>query len=131
MLNALDVHGPLHQRPLADLLGIDRQTLTNVAADLEHRHLIQRHRPQRDRRAQVLTVTPAGRDLLRTADTEAVVIEQALFAALPEDERRALFAALRQLAGSDPFGALLDLPRRAGPPPERRPAGPPDGGGLT
>jgi DNA-binding MarR family transcriptional regulator len=124
VLNALDGYGALHQRRLATLLGVDRQTLANVAADLESRDLIQRHRPERDRRTQVLTITRAGLALLHNADTEAVAIEQALFAALPPHERDALFAALRHLAHSDPFGDLLDPPQsdRPAPPANHRPS---------
>ncbi len=103
-------NGPMHQQRLAGLLGVDRQTLANVAVDLERRGFVERRTASHDRRTLVLTLTADGERAFRTADAAAVAEERQIFQSLAPDELAALYRALRTLAASEHFGGLLRSP---------------------
>lgn len=107
VLNALDSYGPLHQQRLVALLGLDRQTVANVARDLERRGLVSRVRADHDRRALLLHPTQAGRGVLERADVAAVAEERALFNILSQAERRQLYRLLARLAADPTYGSML------------------------
>jgi DNA-binding MarR family transcriptional regulator len=54
-------------QPVADLLAMDRTTLTAALKPLERRGLVRVARDQTDRRNRTLILTPKGRDLLARA----------------------------------------------------------------
>ncbi|MEV0398744.1 MarR family transcriptional regulator [Actinoallomurus sp. NPDC050550] len=60
-LFALKAKGPLIQRELADMLGVEGPTLTRHLARMEAEGLIVRRRTSSDRRAAIVDMTDAGR----------------------------------------------------------------------
>jgi DNA-binding MarR family transcriptional regulator len=63
-LRAVDRQGPLTFGDLADRLGLDRTTVSRLAASLQEQGLITRESDEHDKRKAWLAVTPAGRALL-------------------------------------------------------------------
>jgi DNA-binding MarR family transcriptional regulator len=66
VLAALAIKGPTPVRELADLLGLERTTLTRVGAPLERQGWIRADRAA-DARVRPLRLTPAGRRKLERA----------------------------------------------------------------
>lgn len=84
---------PLTLRELSGALGIDPPYATVVVQDLSERGLVERIPHPTDRRAKLVTLTPAGRDVARQA--EAILREPpAELVALPPDQLRELAAVL-------------------------------------
>ncbi len=112
VLSTLRAYGPLAQQRIAAYLGLERQTLVNVADDLERRGLVERHPHPRDRRLQVLRLTAAGRAFHDRVDAAAEAHQHRVYGALSEVEQETLGRILRKLAPSGHFEALFTTPRR-------------------
>ncbi|MYW68265.1 MarR family transcriptional regulator [Streptomyces sp. SID8379] len=85
------------QHELAQLIGVDRTTMVAVVDELERKGLVERHRSERDRRRNVVVLTPAGVTCQREADRARAEAEEAYLAPLDEASARALTRALRTL----------------------------------
>jgi len=97
VLVALSDDGPLSQAELGRRLAIDRSDVAAIAAELEQRALLARTRDDRDRRRNVVTITPAGEAALARMD-EAIERAQArLLAPLSSPEQRQLSELLGRL----------------------------------
>ncbi len=105
VLNALAAAGPAHLRLLGRTLGINRQTVVNVAAELERRGLVARHTTPADRRAHQLALTPAGEAFVTRVDRAAVELERRVLGVLTPREQRTVYGALRRLAESGTLDA--------------------------
>lgn len=84
---------------LADLLDSDKGYVSRLVRDVEERGLVQRSPDPADRRAHLLTLTPAGR---RAFDKARAPREKLIATALEEwalDDVRALARLLHALAG--------------------------------
>lgn len=98
-LRVIGVDGPIRPGVLAERLRVTPRSVTEVVDALIHRDLVDRQVDPRDRRAMVLTLTPAGHELAeqvracRTAHTERVFAD-----ALTADEERLLIDLLGRLA---------------------------------
>jgi DNA-binding MarR family transcriptional regulator len=68
-LATVELHGPLTPSELAARERVQRPTVTRVAARLEALGLVTRAADPADRRSALITVTPAGRELLAAART--------------------------------------------------------------
>jgi DNA-binding MarR family transcriptional regulator len=97
LLATLEAADPPSQRTVADALGIDRATVVALVDDLEARGLVRRERSTRDRRANVLALTPAGRRTLARAHALMETCEDEFVSALPEPERERLADLLQRL----------------------------------
>ena len=97
ILDLLDDRGPIGQRELAALMGIDHSVLVNLLNPLEEAKLVKRERDTVDRRRHVVTIAKAGQRRLTQADQAFRDAEDAFFAALSADEREQLLAMLRRL----------------------------------
>jgi DNA-binding MarR family transcriptional regulator len=88
--------GPLTLKALADIIGTDAPATTVIVNDLEARGLVVREPHPEDKRAKVVSLTPEGRRLVRSA---RAVTEKApeLFDALSDDDVTALLAILERL----------------------------------
>ncbi|MEA2281175.1 MAG: hypothetical protein QOK21_1782 [Solirubrobacteraceae bacterium] len=111
------------QRALADALGMHAPRLVALIDDLEQRGLVERRRDPRDRRNYAISLTDAGRRTLRQISAVATQHEQAVTAALGEEERAQLASLLRRIAdeqgltpGVHPGFRRLGPRGRAGPP---------------
>jgi DNA-binding MarR family transcriptional regulator len=87
----------LDQRTLADTIGFDTSTIGGVIDRLERRGLIQRNLAPQDRRVRLLTVTPAGEQLLAQVLPAVEITQERILAPLPAADRPVFMAMLRTL----------------------------------
>lgn len=93
VLRVLDERGPLDPTEIADRSCLLMPSLTRILQTLTTKGLISRSAHPTDRRRQIITITDAGRQLIRDN--------------LQESQR--LNAWLRQSFGADKLESLLDL----------------------
>ena len=86
------------QSDIAAALGVQRPNFVALLDSLERRGLAERVRASADRRANALTLTPQGADLLDRAIEAQAGQEDAIRAALGEPERRRLIETLQRLS---------------------------------
>ena len=97
VLVALSDDGPLSQAELGRRLAIDRSDVAAIAAELEQRELLARTRDDRDRRRNVVTITPAGEAALVRMDRAIAAAQTTLLAPLSGAEQRQLSELLGRL----------------------------------
>ena len=97
VLVALSDDGPLSQAELGRRLAIDRSDVAAIAAELEQRALLARTRDDRDRRRNVVTITPAGESALARMDEAIERAQTRLLAPLSTPEQRQLSELLGRL----------------------------------
>ena len=97
ILDLLADRGPVGQRELAELMGIDHSALVVLLNPLEDARLVKRERDTVDRRRHVVTIAPAGRRRLAQADQAFRDAEDAFFAPLSPEEREQLHGLLSRL----------------------------------
>jgi MarR family 2-MHQ and catechol resistance regulon transcriptional repressor len=90
--------GSLELRALRRRLDWSKPNATEVTATLESHGLVRRRRLSRDRRAAVVDLTPAGRDLVARLFPEHADRVTRTFGALDEGEKRSLAEICRKLA---------------------------------
>jgi DNA-binding MarR family transcriptional regulator len=100
----------LEQARLAEAVGVDRATLAEVLARLEDRGLVSRTSSPGDRRLKRVSVTKAGADLARAMAEATARAHARVLAPLPESERAAFMARLRDLV--DANNAIRRAPLR-------------------
>ncbi len=88
---------PMAQVDMSDRLGVDRNTMVLLLDDLEARGLVTRRRDPRDRRAHLVSLTDAGRDVLAESTALAKRTNEEVFAPLSEGERAQLHSLLSRL----------------------------------
>jgi DNA-binding MarR family transcriptional regulator len=98
VLMALNRPAPPDQGAVAELLAMDRTTLTAALKPLERRGLVDVAAHPNDRRRRVLVLTPLGRAALAEALPLWQRAHQALEQALPGGDAESLRASLRALA---------------------------------
>jgi DNA-binding MarR family transcriptional regulator len=100
LLAALDAETAASQQELAARLGVVPSLVVSLADQLEALGAVERVRDNRDRRRQVLTLTPTGRTLLARCAQAARELDDELTATLTAPQRRALRRALEQIKQS-------------------------------
>lgn len=93
-LNQLDKCGPLSQRALADALQRKPATITRSIDKMEEMGLVERVPDANDRRANVIVLLPAARDLLALIQPEAVELAEKMHEGLSSEEISLLFRLL-------------------------------------
>src|SRR6478736_3645848 len=86
------------QRELAEFLRLDPSQVVSLVDELQSRGLVERTPDPRDRRANVVVATDAGRSLVATARESARAAEERVHGQLSADDRETLGALLRALA---------------------------------
>ncbi|WP_433248932.1 MarR family winged helix-turn-helix transcriptional regulator [Streptosporangium sp. CA-135522] len=99
VLVALQESGPASQSTLSRRTGIYRSDLVAVINELADRGMVQRAPDPADRRRNVITMTPQGRDHLSRLDTLLASFQDDLLAPLTEPEREQLIGFLERLVG--------------------------------
>ncbi|MGI5951283.1 MAG: MarR family winged helix-turn-helix transcriptional regulator [Brooklawnia sp.] len=95
-------HGPLRPSQLAEILQIALRSTTQVVDDLVAQGLVQREPDPTDRRAILVSATPAGRE--RSTEIRTIRAEQSreLLGVLSAEDQAGLLRVLRLLeAGQD------------------------------
>lgn len=85
----------LTQRQLLDKLDIEQATLANTLARMERDGLIMRSPHPKDRRAQIIELTPQGKSLEKLATDAAVEADGDIFAGFRRFERELLLEYMR------------------------------------
>jgi DNA-binding MarR family transcriptional regulator len=88
----------MRQTDLAETLRVKPPNMAVLLGGLEQEGLIRRVEDARNRRANVLRLTPGGRALLRRAREREATLEAELSAGLDAKERAVLIKALRRIA---------------------------------
>ncbi len=102
VLVALDEHGSASQAELGRRLWIDRSDMVAVLNDLEAAGYVERARDERDRRRNVVALTPSGIDALARLNARADAAQDALLAPLSAPERRELQRLLTRVLEPPP-----------------------------
>lgn len=103
ILCCLDEFGPQIQKEVAGRLGIDSGDMVSLIDDVQNAGFVNRERDPRDRRRQILTLTPRGKEVLGEAERNLDLATAEAYSPLTPDEREALHTLmLRVLAHSDP-----------------------------
>ena len=97
ILDLLADRGPIGQRELAEIMGIDHSVLVNLLNPLEAARLVRRERDTIDRRRHVVTIATAGKRRLARADQAFREAEDDFFAPLTAIERERLHTMLSRL----------------------------------
>jgi MarR family transcriptional regulator, lower aerobic nicotinate degradation pathway regulator len=97
ILSALDHMSGAEQIALSDAVGLDPTNVADVLARLERQKLIKRKTSTRDKRMKAVSLTEAGRRLLRRVDTSAARAHERTLAALSPVARRRFMRDLARL----------------------------------
>jgi DNA-binding MarR family transcriptional regulator len=100
VLLLLEAQPDLRQSALAEALRVKPPNLAVLLAALETDGLIRRVEDARNRRANRLRLTPAGRALLRRAKLREAEVEAEISGQLDATTRPTVIAALRRIAGA-------------------------------
>lgn len=100
VLHHLAITGEQRQGQIAEAIGLDASTISRHVRTLQSEGLIESMRDPADRRAWVVTISPAGRDFLnRHLDRNRRVFAQAT-ADFTDQQRRELIELLTKLASN-------------------------------
>ncbi|MCO5998492.1 MarR family winged helix-turn-helix transcriptional regulator [Actinoallomurus rhizosphaericola] len=97
LLAALAEFGPASQAELGRRTGVDRSDVVAALNELAEKKLIERSPDPTDRRRNIITVTPEGRDHLSRLDGVLAQIQQDLCAPLSHPEREELIRLLTRI----------------------------------
>jgi DNA-binding MarR family transcriptional regulator len=101
LLAALEEFGPASQAALGRRTSIDRSDVVAALNELADRGLIQRSPDPDDRRRNIITITPAGTEQLRTLHPILAGVQEKLLAPLSPADRTQLIALLTRLLEHD------------------------------
>jgi DNA-binding MarR family transcriptional regulator len=97
LMSLLAAHGPSSQQALAKRLRVSPTMVTQIVDDVAARGLVERRRNPDDRRSYLVSLTPEGRQKLKSARRVASTIAGEIAAPLGEDGDRELRALLRKM----------------------------------
>lgn len=97
IVRALAELGPLEPRQIVERCGISSPSLAGVLARMEELGLVQRERLVHDQRRQMVTLTPASRQVVAQAAPEIATAYAALRQRVGAERLEALYGALDEL----------------------------------
>ncbi len=106
-LAVIEAHGPLSPAALADRVGVDRTTMSEVLDELGRHELVRRGAHPVDGRRRIASITAAGGRLMSEASMSLERAESRFLAILDDYEREDLRLTLRRL--EPPERAVGDL----------------------
>ena len=96
-LAVVQLHGPLRVSDVAQHLGIDLSVASRQIASLTAEGYVERHRDDRDRRAQLVGIAPAGRRALRESHRRMVSAFTSVLEGWDDEDVDALTRGLERL----------------------------------
>ena len=96
-LVAIGSHPGIDQTALCSIIAFDRTTIGGVVGRLEKKKLIRRLDGAHDRRTKSLSITAAGRRLIRQIEPAVQSTQQLILAPLKTSERNAFIGMLKHL----------------------------------
>lgn len=108
MMVVLKNRGALRQTDLTFAVNSDRTTITKLVDELEGLGLVHRERDQSDRRANAVSLTPAGQGLLDSMLPRMRSIEERFLAPLSAQEQALLTELLKRLLAAREAGLAHD-----------------------
>ncbi len=115
-LSAVAEFGPLSQKDVAAILGIDASRIVALTDALQERGVVARVVDTADRRRNLISLTTAGGDLTARARQIADQVEADLLAGLTEEERGTLRQLLRRALGLSNAQARVGAPASSSSP---------------
>jgi MarR family transcriptional regulator, lower aerobic nicotinate degradation pathway regulator len=100
VLSILAASGPTDQTKLAAAVALDRTTTTGIVKRLHARGLMRRMTSEKDRRAQLCSLTAAGKTLLMCMESSARKAHQDTLVPLSRHERTTLLGLLVRLVST-------------------------------
>lgn len=97
-LSALDQFGAMDQASLGGVTALDRTTIIVVLSKLEERHLLTRSPSDKDKRAKIVEITAAGRELVQAVMPSVEQTQERMLGPLTSRERNQLQGLLRKMA---------------------------------
>lgn len=91
----------IDQRTLAASVGFDTSTIGGVVDRLQARGWVQRQVSPSDRRARLLSVTPAGQQLLQDVSAAVLRTQERILAPLPLEEQQVFLRMLKILVATN------------------------------
>jgi DNA-binding MarR family transcriptional regulator len=101
LLAALEEFGPSSQADLGRRTSIDRSDVVAALNELADRGLVRRSPDPEDRRRNVITITPAGIDRLRTLERIVLGVQERLLAPLSTTDRTRFVRLLTRVVEHD------------------------------
>ena len=111
MLVVLASRGPQRMVDLAAALDVAPSTAGRMTDRLVRKQLARRHRARADRRSVVVSLTPAGREVVDEATARRRVLIEDILAGVPADQQQAIAAAFEAFAA-----AAGEVPEHLWPP---------------
>ncbi|MBZ4336044.1 MarR family winged helix-turn-helix transcriptional regulator [Corallococcus sp. AS-1-12] len=97
---ALEEHGPLLQKQLAEYAHVEQPTMAALLTRMERDGLIQRHPHPDDRRASRISLSPKARERLPEAKARLEEVADQATSGFSEKERAAFMALLRRVVAN-------------------------------
>jgi len=97
-LRTLIERGDVSQRELTEVMSSDPNTIASLLSRMEKLGWIKRETHERDRRANRLHVTTAGKRKFANARPTALDLQERVLATLPENERQRFLQSLERIA---------------------------------
>ena len=104
--------GEKTQGEIADLACLDKSTMVHTVDDLEQAGLATRTPSQKDRRARVVQVTEAGRELVASTEDVLGALHDEVLGRLPEADREPFLRSLAKLVEGRTTEPADRAPRR-------------------
>jgi DNA-binding MarR family transcriptional regulator len=110
-LAAIQLHGPLRVSDVAQRLGVDLSVASRQIASLTAEGYVERREDDRDRRAQLVAPTAAGRRVLRESHRRMVAAFTRVLEGWPDEDVQTLTSGLERLR--EDFARLAAAPTPA------------------
>jgi MarR family transcriptional regulator for hemolysin len=94
----------VRQNTLAEAIGIEGASLVRLIDELQSSGLVTREPDPSDRRANVVSLTPRGREVVTEVNDDIQALRQQIFTGLSDADIEAtgrVFAAIKEAAGKD------------------------------